>query len=111
MKKPITFKIKRYICETIPKQKKLLDILEKEKRILLVANPGTGKTKFASELMKKQKKEGNRFVYATFLTAIPKQMQSDFEFDLVCSSYEEEWVKRVDNTKSGNDFLELVCLH
>lgn len=103
MKKPIPFPIKRYIGE---QQQKLLDIIDEERRILLEANPGTGKTFFATKLMNLQKKEGNRFIYATFLTAIPKQLNTDFKFDLVCSSYETKWTTRLENLEAGDDILE-----
>ena len=103
MKKPITLKIKQYIDE---QQQELLDIIDEEDRILLVANPGTGKTTFASELMSLQKKKGNRFVYATFLTIIPKQLKNEFKFDLVCSSSETIWTDRVSKTDPDDDLLE-----
>ncbi len=99
----MNIKINRYISN---KKQELLDIIDKEGRILLVANPGTGKTYFATELMELQKKAGNRFIYATFLTAIPKQLNTDFKFDLVCSSYEKTWTDRMENFEPGDDLLE-----
>lgn len=101
-----TINIEKYLTKNPKIRQQLFNIIDQEKRVLLVANPGTGKTVFASELMKKQKKAGHRFVYATFLTAIPKQLKDDFNFDLVCSSYESEWTKRVENQIYGSNPLE-----
>lgn len=103
MKKPYTIHINQYITE---KENDLLDIIDDDKRIMLIANPGTGKTTFSSRLKDLQKKNGNRFVYATFLTAIPQQLQTEFDFDLVCSSYETEWTKRIDESKSLANLLK-----
>lgn len=99
----MNIKINRYISD---KKQELLDIIDKESRILLVANPGTGKTYFATKLMELHKKAGNRFIYATFLTAIPKQLNSEFNFDLVCSSYEKKWTDRLSSAQPGDDLLE-----
>lgn len=98
-----TISIKRYISD---QKQELLDIINKERRIMLVANPGTGKTFFASELKKLQKAAGHRFIFATFLTAIPKQLNTDFDFDLVCSSYEDKWNARIEALSGGGKILE-----
>lgn len=103
MKKPIILNINRYIGE---KQDELLKLLEQEGRILLAANPGSGKTWFAAKLAKDQAAAAHRFIYATFLTAIPKQLKDDFSFDLICSSYEKVWTDRLSNFQDGDNILE-----
>ncbi len=76
MKKQHTINITQYINE---KQDDLLDIIEKERRIMLVANPGTGKTRFSSELMEMQKKKETD----SFMLLSLQQFHNSYKLNLI----------------------------